>query len=232
VTSILSTGPTVGLVVAAGAGERLTAGGPKAFVMLAGEPLLVHAVRALGRSAAVTEVVLVVSPGLLERAADALGQAGLGPLAVVQGGATRQESVGFGLAACPPDTEVVAVHDAARPLVTADLVTRTIEALVDPWVAVAPGLPVVDTVKSLDGEGVRTVDRRGLWIVQTPQVFSLQTLRRLHEGLEGPVTDDLVLVEREGGAVRLIEGDRRNFKVTYPEDLAMAEALFTTGHRR
>lgn len=232
VTAILSNGSTVGLVVAAGIGERLAAGDAKGFVVLAGEPLLVHAVRALGSCAAITEVVLVVGAGLLERAADALGDAGLGSLTVVEGGATRQESVRSGLAACPPDTEVVAVHDAARPLVTADLVTRTVEALVDPWAAVAPALPVVDTVKTLVNGTVGTVDRRGLWVVQTPQVFALRTLRGLHERLDGAVTDDLVLVERDGGAVRLIEGDRRNFKITYPEDLAMAEALLAVGHGR
>jgi 2-C-methyl-D-erythritol 4-phosphate cytidylyltransferase len=125
------------------------------------------------------------------------------------------------------------VHDAARPLVSPALVDRTIAALVDPWAAVAPGLPVVDTLKVVDAARERvvsTADRRNLWAVQTPQVFAHATLTRVHARIvAGEVTDDLVLVEAAGGRVRVIPGERRNFKVTYPEDLAMAEALLAAG---
>lgn len=220
------TGPVIGLVVAAGSGERLAGGGPKAFVNLAGEPLLVHVVRAFVACAAIDDVVLVVGPGHLDHAARALDHAGLPVCAVVVGGATRQESVSRGVDACPQGTAAIAVHDAARPLVTVALIARTVGALVDPWAAVAPGLPVVDTVKLVDAEQVvRTVDRRGLSVVQTPQVFSARTLRDVHARLGQDATDDLLLVEQAGGRVRLIPGDRRNFKVTYPEDLLIAEAL-------
>lgn len=228
-TSILASGSTVGLIVAAGTGERFGGDGPKGFATLAGEPLLVHAVRTFLACAAIDTVVLVVGPDSLGVATAALDLAGLEVGAVVAGGASRQESVRRGLDACP-DARVVAVHDAARPLVSGDLVARTVAALVEPWAAVAPGLPVVDTMKlvregAATGGVVRTVDRAGLWSVQTPQVFPMRTLAQVHAGAAGGVTDDLMLVERAGGSVRLIPGDRRNFKVTYPEDLVIAEAL-------
>lgn len=220
------TAAVTGLIVAAGSGERLHGDAPKAFVDLAGEPLLLHAVRAFVACAVIDDVVLVVGPAHLDRAARALDGARLAVSAVVAGGDTRQESVGRGVDACPPGTAVIAVHDAARPLVTGALITRTVGALVDPWAAVAPGLPVVDTVKLVDTEQVvHTVDRRGLSVVQTPQVFAARTLHEVHTGVGQDASDDLLLVEQGGGRVRLIPGDRRNFKVTYPEDLLIAEAL-------
>ena len=226
-----------GLIVAAGSGERFGGTAPKGFVMLAGEPLLVHAVRAFVGSEAIGPVVLVVGAQRVDEASAALDRAGLGVFAVVAGGDSRQESVRRGLAACPMDAEVVAVHDAARPLVSAGLVARTVAALVDPWVAVAPGLPVVDTMKLVEapapaGDGgrvLRTVARADVWSVQTPQVFAAAVLRAVHARPAGEVTDDLMLIERRGGDVRLIEGERRNFKITYPSDLVIAEALLAVG---
>jgi 2-C-methyl-D-erythritol 4-phosphate cytidylyltransferase len=202
-----------GIVVAAGRGERLGGAQPKAFQQLAGRAMYLHAVDALVQ-AGVDEVVVVVPP---ERLSEAIGQA-------VPGGATRAESVRAGLATCRGAR--VAVHDAARPLATADLVRRTIAALEEPWAAVAPGLPVADTLKLVDGEAVsRTVPRAGLWAVQTPQVFWREALVTAHGDGETDATDDLELVERTGRPVRLIRGERRNFKVTFPEDLELAEHL-------
>jgi 2-C-methyl-D-erythritol 4-phosphate cytidylyltransferase len=216
------------ILVAAGSGERLGSARPKAFVELAGEPLLVHALRALAASGAVHAYVVVVPPEEVDAAAQmASAVVADDPVRVCAGGASRDASVRHGLAACEPETDVVAVHDAARPLVSPDLVQRVIAALEPPWEAVAPALPVVDTLKLVEGERVlRTVERSGLWGVQTPQVFRLTTLALAHRDLrESAVTDDLALVELGGGRVRVIEGERRNFKVTYPEDLAMAAAL-------
>ena len=219
------------VVVAAGSGERLGAGRPKALVPLAGEPMVVHAVRALWSAATVDDVVVVAGGEHCEEIAALLAAAGLDVAAVCAGGGTRQESVDRGLAACPRDADVVAVHDAARPLVSPALVDATVRALVDSWAAVAPGLPVVDTLKLVDpaqsDRVVRTQDRRHLWAVQTPQVFARGTLQQVHARLRGTaVTDDLGLVEAAGGRVRLVPGERANFKVTYPEDLVLAEALF------
>lgn len=228
--------PTTAVIVAAGSGERLRAGMPKAFVNLAGEPMLAHVVRAFLGCDAVTDVVCVVGAEHVERARRLLGRAGLEVTAVTAGGGSRQESVSQGLAACPSTARVVAVHDAARPLVTSALVGRVLAALTAPWDAVAPALPVVDTLKLLDHTRqrvLRTVDRQGLWSVQTPQVLSRVTLERIHARVASAAdaaTDDLSLVERAGGRVRLIEGDRRNLKITYPQDLALAE-LILAGQR-
>ncbi len=225
------------ILVAAGSGERLGAGGPKAFVELGGEPMLRHAVRAFVASGAVEDLVVVVGPAEVERAreliADLVGPVGL---AVCAGGATRTASVDGGLSSLPPRARVVAVHDVARPLISPELIVRTIEALVEPWAATAPGLPVVDTLKLVDGERViRTVDRRAMVGVQTPQVLSRLTLEQVHSRLDAAgrasgATDDLVLVEEAGGRVRLVPGEQRNLKITYPEDLALAEALLAADH--
>lgn len=222
------------VLVAAGTGERLGAGVPKGLVELAGEPLLVHGARALLTAASVDRIVVVTGPADCRRAREALDRAGLQGVTVCAGGSTRRESVSCGLAACPRGTRVVAVHDAARPLLTAALVDRTVGALVDPWSAVAPGLPVVDTLKLTGPHDavLRTVDRRDLWAVQTPQVFGLGTLTRAHASDPGAVTDDLALVESAGARVRLVPGERRNFKITYREDLDLAEAVLFHQRRR
>lgn len=218
------------IVVAAGSGERLGLGVPKGFVLLAGEPLLVHAVRVMH---ALGPAVVVVGEGDVARAEAVLTAAGLSAHAVVAGGATRQESVARGLARVPEDAVVVAVHDAARPLVTPALLERTLAALEDGWDAVAPALPIVDTLKELAGEEVvTTVDRSRLWAVQTPQVFRDDALVRAHAWYDvRGATDDLALVERAGGRVRLVKGERCNFKITFADDLALAELLLAAERR-
>jgi 2-C-methyl-D-erythritol 4-phosphate cytidylyltransferase len=197
---------------------------PKALVALAGVPMLVHAARAFAAATSIDCVVVVLPPGA--QVPRELGD----DVVVTTGGETRQASVASGLDACPPSTRVVAIHDAARPLVTAALIDRTVTALQPPWDAVAPGLAVVDTLKVVDSRQavLRTADRSGLWAVQTPQVASRATLERVHARIASDAdaaTDDLSLVERAGGRVRLVEGERRNFKITHPEDLALAELL-------
>ena len=223
-----------GIVVAAGGGERFRARIPKAFVELNGRALLVHAAEALAAAESIRHLVVVVPIGMVERGRQVLGAAGV-EATVCEGGPTRQESVSAGLACCDRASTIVAVHDAARPLVTPRLVDRTVTALLDPWDAAAPGLPVVDTLKLVDAARfavLRTVDRQGMWAVQTPQVFRRSTLERVHARVASAAdaaTDDLSLVERAGGRVRLIEGDRRNFKITFPEDLALADAVLRFG---
>jgi 2-C-methyl-D-erythritol 4-phosphate cytidylyltransferase len=217
------TGTTTAIIVAAGAGERLGRGAAKALVPLAGVPMVVHAVRAFTAAASIDAVVVVLPPG-------EHGDLDLGDVITTQGGETRQQSVANGLDACPAGTWVVAVHDAARPLVTPALIDRTVAALHPPWDAVAPGLPVVDTLKVVDTRQavLRTADRSSLWAVQTPQVATRATLERVHARIASDAqaaTDDLSLIERAGGRVRLVEGDRRNFKITHAEDLELAEHL-------
>jgi 2-C-methyl-D-erythritol 4-phosphate cytidylyltransferase len=203
----------VGIVPAGGSGERLGAERPKAFVVCAGRPLLDWSLDVLG--AFCERVVVAVPPGY-ERPPDR-----------VTGGASRSESVRNALAAAPEATRVL-VHDAARPLVTAELVEACLGALVgvDGVVAAAP---VSDTIKEAypDGTVARTLDRARLWAVQTPQVFRADSLRRalaVDAAALAAATDDASLVEAAGGTVRVVEAPPGNFKVTTLGDLARAEA--------
>ena len=214
---------TAAIIVAAGSGERLGAGKPKAFVPLGGKPLVAHSIAAFRVATSIDQIVVVVPP-----TADPADLRGLGEgVVTTRGGQTRQESVSAGLDACSSDVRVVAVHDAARPLITPGLIDRTVAALAPPWDAVAPGMRVADTLKLLDSRFavLRTIDRTGVWAVQTPQVSTRATLERVHARVAGTAdaaTDDLSLIERAGGRVRLIDGEPSNFKITHVEDLAFA----------
>jgi len=220
------TAQRIGMVVAAGRGERFARDLPKAFATLGDEPLLVHSARAMAQ--ACDRTVVVCAHGWTAPAERLLVAAGI-DAQVCEGGVTRTDSVASGLSscgACEPD-DLVGVHDAARPLATPALIAAVFAAVDEGADAAAPGLPVVDTVKLVDEAAsvVRTVDRRGLWTVQTPQVFRWPVLSRAYETVRGCVTDDLALVEQAGAKVRLVMGDPANIKVTYPWDLELAEAL-------
>jgi 2-C-methyl-D-erythritol 4-phosphate cytidylyltransferase len=202
----------VGIVPAAGRGERLGADGPKAFVVCAGRPLIEWSLDVL--RAVCDRVVVAVPAG-----------AAPGPDRV-EGGPVRSDSVRRALAAAPEAT-VVVVHDAARPLVTRDLVERCIAALGEGTDGAIAASPVVDTVKQVDSDlrVAQTLDRSSLWAIQTPQVFVADVLRRaLNVPLEqlAGATDDAALVEAAGGTVRVVEAPPGNFKVTNPEDLERA----------
>lgn len=217
------------VVVAAGEGARF--GRAKAFVGLAGVPMIAHSLIVLAKVAAIEGVVLVVSRSQLDEGR-ALVEATVPAIevAVVTGGATRQESVRAGLAAVPSDARSVVVHDAARPLVTTALVEASLAALADAAGAVV-AVPAHDTLKrEQDGAVTETVPREGLWRAQTPQAFHAEALRAAHERAAADgvdLTDDAALVERIGERVVIVPGDERNMKVTTPEDLTIAEALLT-----
>jgi 2-C-methyl-D-erythritol 4-phosphate cytidylyltransferase len=206
----------VALLVAAGSGERLGAGRPKAFVVVAGRPMIEWSLDAL-RAAGIHEIVVALPPG----------EAAPHDCRGVPGGDTRSESVRAALAAAPPGD--VVVHDAARPLVTPDHVSEALEALAGADCAVAAA-PVTDTVKEAgpDRLVVATLDRSRLWAIQTPQAFRREALERALD-VSGDVlaqaTDDAWLVERMGGTVRVVESTPANLKVTTPHDLAIAEHL-------
>jgi 2-C-methyl-D-erythritol 4-phosphate cytidylyltransferase len=214
---------TVGVVVpAAGAGTRLGPGAPKALRELAGEPLLVHAVRRLRACPSVDCVVVAAPPTEVATVAALLPDA-----LVVPGGAERQDSVEAGLAALPPEVDLVLVHDAARALAPVELVEAVVAALRGGAQAVVPVLPVPDTVKQvdLDGRVVRTVPREHLRVAQTPQGFVRSVLEAAHEGAAGLLTDDAGLVEAAGVVVETVPGSPLALKVTTPFDLLVAEAV-------
>ncbi|MGO9901047.1 MAG: 2-C-methyl-D-erythritol 4-phosphate cytidylyltransferase [Solirubrobacteraceae bacterium] len=220
----------VALIVAAGRGERLGSDRPKALVTVGGRPMLQWSVDAL-RGVAGVERIVVALP------ADALARAPAGTFAVA-GGAVRSESVRAALRAVP-DGDPVIVHDAARPLARPELFAVALAELersgADGVVAAAP---VTDTIKQVgaDGRSVqRTLDRSGLWMVQTPQVFRRAALERelLRASAEllAAATDDAWLIERAGGAVRVLPAPAENFKITTPLDLRLAELLLAERER-
>jgi len=210
------------ILVAAGRGERLGLDQPKAFAKLGEEPLLAEPLRRLDESDWIDAIVVVAPPGWEEPAillAEELGCAKAN--ACVAGGATRSDSVRAGLAEVPGDALVVLVHDAARPLVSDDVIGRVLAPLSDGWDGVVPGLPVSDTLKLVapDGGVVDTIARDGLYAVQTPQAFLADVLRRAVAG-GAEATDCAGLVEATGGRVKVVDGDPRLLKVTTADDLA------------
>lgn len=205
------------IVVAGGSGERF--GQLKQFAMLADRPVARWSVAACRPVA--SGVVLVVPPGFED-------QDSCGADTVVVGGATRSQSVRCGLAAVPEDADVIVVHDAARPLATAELFEAVVAAVTadgDQSGAAICAVPVSDTIKQVDGSIVTaTLDRRELVAVQTPQAFRAGLLRRAHAS-SAEATDDAALVETLGAPVRVIPGDVDNIKITTPADLRAAEQL-------
>jgi 2-C-methyl-D-erythritol 4-phosphate cytidylyltransferase len=221
------------LVPAAGRGERLGPGAPKALRSLGGVPLLVHAVRRLAAAACVGHLVVAAppdgSPDVTALLEPVLAGTGVG-LTVVPGGAERQQSVAAALASVPTRYGIILVHDAARALTPPSLVDRVAAAVREGHPAVIPVLPVVDTVKRVSGSGhvESTVDRSVLRMVQTPQGFARDVLLAAHAtpaDPHAPVTDDAGLVERLGTKVYTVLGDESALKITRPFDLEVAELL-------
>ena len=202
------------IVVAAGGGKRF--GGEKQFAHLCDDVTVAD--RAVSRARAATDGVVVVVPG------GSPWRVPEGAVAAV-GGATRSDSVRAGLELVPPAAEIVVVHDAARPLASRALFDAVVGAVRGGADAAVPVLPVVDTLKRVDGgRVVATVPRDGLWAAQTPQAFRADVLRRVHlAGRSG--TDDAALVEAAGGTVVVVRGEPANVKITVEDDLAFVRRL-------
>lgn len=218
------------VIAAGGSGRRLGSPGPKFEVPLLGRPMVSYSLEVFQACPSIGAIVLVV-PAERVRAwgVSVLAEAGITKaVATVAGGPTRQESVRLGLAAVGDGAGIVAVHDAARPMVTPGLVDRVC-AIGDGLAGQVPVVPLTDTVKRVeDGRVERTLDRSDICSVQTPQAFDLAVLLAAHssaleEGFEG--TDDASLVERAGGTVGTVRGSRENIKVTYPEEMVLATAI-------
>jgi 2-C-methyl-D-erythritol 4-phosphate cytidylyltransferase len=217
------------VLAAAGSGDRLGADRPKAFARLGDEPLLAQSLKRLDDSDWVDFIVVAAPPGWVEPAillAEELGCSKVS--ACVTGGATRGESVALALAEVPEDAAVVLVHDAARPLVSDEVIERVLTALNEGWEGALPGLPLADTIKRVDGEGgvVETLNRDELRAVQTPQAFVAAVLRAAYAGGDLPAASDCSsLVEARGGRVKVVEGDSKLIKITDAEDLERVAAL-------
>jgi 2-C-methyl-D-erythritol 4-phosphate cytidylyltransferase len=213
----------VALLVAAGSGDRLGADRPKAFVVLAGHPMLEWSLAALRAAPSVRRVVVAVPPRSPHTRAEEDW------LAVVEGGPSRSASVRNALAAAGEDHDEVVVHDAARPLLRPELVEATLAELEEADAAIAAA-PLSDTVKEAGADRwvQSTLDRSRLWAIQTPQAFRRAALERaldVPDDVLAQATDDAWLVERAGGRVRVVESGAENLKVTTPWDLQVAELL-------
>ena len=212
------------LVPAGGLGARLGSRTPKQFLTLRRESILAATLRHFRRHPRVGAIVVAAPASHVERARRLLRRAGAG-LTVVAGGATRQESVWLALQAAPATARVILVHDAVRPFLTRALIDALIAAAERDGAAIC-ALPISETVKRVrDGVVEMTVDREGLWAVQTPQAFRAAVLREAHDkarrdGIVG--TDEAMLVERLGHPVRIVPGLADNVKITTPEDLRRA----------
>lgn len=217
---------TVAVVPAAGSGVRLGAGVPKAFFLLGQQTLVERAVAGLRESGVVDQVVVAVPPDRTDEAKLILGRTAT----VVPGGAHRVDSVRLALESAG-DADFVLVHDAARPLTPPDLIVRVVEALRDGHRAVVPALPVPDTIKAVDANGVvlGTPERAGLRAVQTPQGFAADLLLRAYQqaGAAAQFTDDASMVEHIGGPVQTVDGDPLAFKITTRLDAMLAEAVIS-----
>lgn len=216
----------VALVPAAGRGERLGGSVPKALVPVGGEPLLVHAVRGLHASGRIDRVVVAAPHSHIDSMMRALAGARL-EADVVPGGPNRTESVRLAMAAAG-DPEIVLVHDAARAFTPAQVIVAVVEAVAGGAPAVVPVLPVADTLKRVDAAGVvvDTPNRSELRIVQTPQGFAGEVLRRAYAAFpDDATTDDAGLVERLGIAVATVPGHANALKITTRFDLSVAEAV-------
>ncbi|MBI5161843.1 MAG: 2-C-methyl-D-erythritol 4-phosphate cytidylyltransferase, partial [Micrococcales bacterium] len=223
--------PRVAVVVlAAGTGRRLGQSEPKAFVNLAGKPILGRALEAVFAMVEPVQVIVTAPAAyvpLARQVAAAARAAERHRVSVIAGGATRQESVRISLAELLDGVEVVLVHDAARPLTPTVVFDAVAAEVLRTGVAVVPGLPVTDTIKRIDDDGVvvETVDRDELAAVQTPQAIPRTQLERAHAAAGSDFTDDAALVASLGHPVAVIAGDRLSFKITTAWELRQAESL-------
>ncbi len=217
------------ILVAAGSGMRLKVSKPKPLVLLKGKPLIEHSLKVFQASRPVHSIVLVVHSDLIDVFTKLVEKRNFKKVGmIVAGGATRSDSVQHGLSCIDDDTDVVMVHDAARPFVTEDMIKRSLQALVKDKAAIV-AVPAKSTIKKVDPKNLyvlETLPRDTLWEVQTPQTFRKDILVKAHASqLCCDPTDDAMLVEKMGIKVKVVMGDYRNIKVTIVEDLAIAEAL-------
>lgn len=217
----------VAVVIPAGGAGRRMGGVAKPLLELGGMPVLARSLQQFLDRSDVHWVVVALTPALYDHAPVWLTRDPR--VRTVTGGAERSDSVRRALAAVPLEADIVLVHDAARPLVSADVIERCVAAAAAGRAVIA-AIPVVDTIQEVDDGGriTGTPDRRRFWLAQTPQAFPADLLRRAHERAQAErvaATDDATLVARFGGTVTIVEGAQENLKITTPADIAIAEAL-------
>lgn len=217
------------ILVAAGSGSRLKVSKPKPLVLLKGKPLVEHSLAVFQASRSVNSIVLVVHSDFINDFRKLVEKRNFKKVGmIVAGGETRSDSVGHGLSCVDGDTDVVMVHDAARPFVTEDMIMRSVQAMGKDKAAIV-AVPAKSTIKKVDPKNLHvleTLPRDTLWEVQTPQTFRRDILVKAHASeLCCDPTDDAMLVEKMGVKVKVVMGDYRNIKVTTKEDLVLAKVL-------
>jgi 2-C-methyl-D-erythritol 4-phosphate cytidylyltransferase len=222
------------IIPAAGQGTRMSAGVPKQFLLLNGRPILEHTIGAFQNSGLIDSIVLAVPEQDFELQRQRwLNDTGI---TVIVGGEKRQDSVYNGFKALPQETEIVLVHDGVRPFVTKEIIGRTIEGARNHGAAIT-AIPVNDTIKRVDVDGRvdRTVDREGLWRVQTPQGFGYELLGQAFEMANADSfygTDEASLIEHLGKTVIVVPGSELNIKITRQEDLILSEGILRSESNR
>ncbi len=216
----------IGVIIpAGGSGTRMGAAAPKQFMPLAGRPVMAYAVVAFHRTLPSADIVVALHPDHLETWARLCIDFKIPPHKVCEGGETRFESVRNAILDLDPGCEYIAVHDAARPLISESLIVHTLDTAKKHGSAI-PVLEPTDSVRRLTGNSSYPVDRAELRAVQTPQVFRADILRAAYEKAAGQnFTDDATVVESVGYNIMLCAGERHNIKITHPVDLTVAEAL-------
>lgn len=213
------------IIVAGGSGSRLGGPLPKQFRMLGSLPVLGHAINAFARTLHSTQIVVVLPEGQIDFWKNLAARFDIAKHTCTAGGLQRFHSVRNGLSALPRTVALIAVHDGVRPLVSSDLILKAVECAAAHGTAI-PVVEAVDSLRQLTPDGSHPIDRNTLRIVQTPQVFDAELLRRAYELDYSPdFTDDASVVERAGHAVTLCHGERGNLKITTADDLPIAEAI-------
>lgn len=217
------------IIPAAGLGLRMGSDIPKQYLLLDGKPILHHTLSALAKCSQVGEIILVVSEKEIAQASASVQKTYPKVTQVIPGGKERQDSVYNGLQSLAPDTDIVVVHDGVRPFVSPELISENIAAARDFGAAIA-AIPVSDTLKKVNDEGSVecTVDRAGLWRVQTPQAFQYDLLQEAFERARADNyygTDEGSLIEQLGRDVKVIPGSELNIKITRAEDLVLGEII-------
>lgn len=216
---------TAVIIPAAGSGTRFGESIPKALIKFAGLPMVRWSADAFRGIEQITSIIVLTPEGYETEFSTALENLGIAPI-ISRGGSTRAESVRIGMSLLSDDCELVAIHDAARPLITTDDIRAVLE-VAETTGAATLAHPVSDTIKMVEENIILdTVDRRRLWAVQTPQVFHRDIYAKaIQSAYLETATDDCALVEKSGHSVRVVPGSRINLKITYPEDKIIAEAI-------